>query len=140
MDSLILVHGIGEQRRFDHLDGQLRYLIRALDNVQSAKAVSVDIAPSNAAAFQAEQNTWGAGPEPSVAVVIRHPSGSRIQESRILVHEVWWADVNESFKLTTMTRVGSLTERWGTRSNSARLSPRQARIFRWSLMSLRIRL
>src|SRR4029077_11352536 len=32
--GLVLVHGIGEQRRFQHLDGQLRDLIRALHGLQ----------------------------------------------------------------------------------------------------------
>ncbi|HUD59753.1 MAG TPA: hypothetical protein VMQ99_09655 [Acetobacteraceae bacterium] len=31
--GVILVHGIGEQRRFEHLDGQLRALIGALDHL-----------------------------------------------------------------------------------------------------------
>lgn len=30
--GVIFVHGIGEQRRFDHLDGQARFLIDALKN------------------------------------------------------------------------------------------------------------
>jgi hypothetical protein len=28
--GIVLVHGIGEQRRFQHLDSQMRYLLRAL--------------------------------------------------------------------------------------------------------------
>ena len=54
--GVILVHGIGEQRRFEHLDTQLRFLIRALhglklDPANPVDEVSVDIRPSSAAAF-----------------------------------------------------------------------------------------
>jgi hypothetical protein len=102
--GIILVHGIGEQRRFEHLDGQLRYLIRALDKVLTVDAVSVDIVPGSAAAFHAEQDTWGAGPEPTVTVVVRHKPGSKVVESRLRVHEVWWADVNENYSLAKQFR------------------------------------
>ena len=46
--GLILVHGIGEQRRFEHLDGQLRFLIRALHGLKlrtEVQDVSVDTSP-----------------------------------------------------------------------------------------------
>jgi len=89
--GVILVHGIGEQRRFEHLDGQLRYLIKAIPNFDGFEAMSVDIAPASAAAFHADQDTWGSGPQPSVTVVVKHRIAGAICESRILVHEVYWA-------------------------------------------------
>ena len=67
--GVILVHGIGERRRFQHLDWQLRNLIRALDGLEKqhlVTQVSVDISSSGAAAFQAEQDSWTAGPRASV--------------------------------------------------------------------------
>src|ERR1700739_277859 len=90
--GLVLVHGVGEQRRFQHLDSQLRDLIRAFRGLQDngrIQSVSVDIAGGNAAAFQAEQDTWNAGSEPSVNVVIHHTLNGMPQEAHLLVHEVW---------------------------------------------------
>jgi len=105
--GLVLVHGIGEQRRFQHLDGQLRDLIRALHGLQllgRIERVSVDISPSGGAAFQAEQDTWNAGPEASVSVVVEHALKGKREETRLLIHEVWWADVNEPYSLAKQFR------------------------------------
>jgi hypothetical protein len=102
--GVILVHGIGEQRRFEHLDGQTRYLIKALERLGEVETVSVDIVPSNAGAFHAEQDTWAAGPQPSVKIVVRHTIDGESRESRILIHEVWWADVNERYSLAKQFR------------------------------------
>lgn len=105
--GVILVHGIGEQRRFQHLDGQLRELIRALQGLQQCgkiTQVSVDIASTGAAAFQADQDSWNAGPEPSVTVVIRHTLNGVPERTHLLVHEVWWADVNEPYSLAKQFR------------------------------------
>jgi hypothetical protein len=105
--GLVLVHGIGEQRRFQHLDGQLRDLIRALHGLQllgRIDRVSVDISPGATAAFEAEQDTWNAGPGASVSVVVEHALNGTREETRLLVHEVWWADVNEPYSLAKQFR------------------------------------
>src|SRR5207248_7015324 len=86
--GVILVHGIGEQRRFQHLDSQLRDLIRALQEIKEVTQISVDIAGSGAAAFQAEQDTWNAGPEASISVVVHHCLAGGPRETRLMVHEV----------------------------------------------------
>ncbi len=105
--GVILVHGIGEQRRFEHLDGQLRALIGALDHLKDKgqiEDVSVDITSSGAAAFQAEQDTWNAGPKASVTVVVHHTTKGVRQETRLQMHEVWWADVNEPYSVAKQFR------------------------------------
>lgn len=105
--GVILVHGIGEQRRFQHLDWQLRDLIRALDGLEKqhlVTQVSVDISSSGAAAFHAEQDSWTAGPRASVDIVVRHCVHDMLRETRLLVHEVWWADVNEAYSLAKQFR------------------------------------
>jgi hypothetical protein len=105
--GIILVHGIGEQRRFQHLDGQMRDLLRALRGLQhqgSVQQASVDIAPSGAAAFGADQDTWNSGPEPSVSVVVDHTLNGAPERARLQVHEVWWADVNEPYSLAKQVR------------------------------------
>jgi hypothetical protein len=108
--GVILVHGIGEQRRFQHLDSQLRDLIRALQRLQESKAANkvqhftVDVAPSSAAAFHAEQDTWTAGPEASVDIIVQHDLHGQAQETHLKIHEVWWADVNEPYSLAKQIR------------------------------------
>ena len=53
--------------------------------------VSVNIASTGAAAFHAQQDTWSAGPEPSVTVVVDHRLNGARQRTRLLMHEVWCA-------------------------------------------------
>ena len=105
--GIILVHGVGEQRRFEHLASQLRDLIRALNGLKAkgqVEQVSVDISGSGAAAFQAEHDTWNAGPEASVTVVVNHRLKGELSETRLMVHEVWWADVNEPYSIAKQFR------------------------------------
>jgi hypothetical protein len=105
--GVILVHGIGEQRRFQHLDGQLRDLLGALGFLQDQhdiEEISVDIPGGGAAAFHADHDTWNAGPEASVTIVVHHVRNGIPTETRLLVHEVWWADVNEPYSLAKQFR------------------------------------
>jgi hypothetical protein len=104
--GIILVHGIGEQRRFEHLDTQLRDLIAALQRRYGTGivSISVDITPGGAAAFHAAQDTWNAGPEASVTVMVDHLVGGQQRRTRLMVHEVWWADVNEPYSIAKQFR------------------------------------
>lgn len=97
--GLIVVHGIGEQRRFEFLDGYVRELIRALRD--DGNYVSVNIANAPAAAFQAAQDTWSGGHGPTVVLHVRAPEGALKQ---IGVHEVWWADINEPSSIRKQIR------------------------------------
>ena len=105
--GVILVHGVGEQRRFEHIDGELRALIDALDCLKDAETidnVSVDINSSSAAPFQAEQDSWNAGPDASVTIVVHRTVNGARQETRLQVHEVWWGDVNEPYSVAKQFR------------------------------------
>jgi hypothetical protein len=96
--AVVAVHGIGEQRRFEHIDGQVRSIVAAL-RLRPSK-VTVDIASATGAAFRAEQDTWSA--TPTVKVFIDDlRADKRLQ---IDFHEVWWADVNEPYSLTKQLR------------------------------------
>jgi hypothetical protein len=106
--GIILVHGIGEQRRFEHLAGQSRDIIKALREQRflgmQVDAVSVDISPHGAAAFQAAQDTWNTGPDASVTIMVDHHVNGRQARTRLLLHEVWWADVNEPYSIAKQFR------------------------------------
>lgn len=104
--GIILVHGIGEQRRFEHLDGQTRLLLDALRIQPGVAEVAVDIRNPGTTTFQAEHDGWSAGPEPAVSILVRWRAGEAdaVRETRIGVHEVWWADVNESYSIAKQLR------------------------------------
>ncbi|HVJ34527.1 MAG TPA: hypothetical protein VND94_15530 [Terriglobia bacterium] len=102
--GIILVHGIGEQRRFEHLDGQLRELLETLQVMNGVVEVSVDIANPGATSFHAQKDGWLAGPDPSVTVVVHHRIGGTDRIVHLCVHEVWWADINEDYSLAKQFR------------------------------------
>jgi hypothetical protein len=101
--GVIVVHGIGEQRRFEHIDGQVRSIVAALRKQHGPDNVSVEIAPATAAAFRADQDSWSIGA--TIRVLVNHPHGPK----ELSFHEVWWADVNEPYSLFKQIRFW----RWG---------------------------
>ena len=93
--GVILIHGIGEQRRFEHLDWQARDIIRALAAAPDVKT-TVEIGTDRGAEFHAEQNSWSDGPRGPVRVYVETAG----QPSHCVhFHEVWWADVNERYSV-----------------------------------------
>jgi hypothetical protein len=97
--GVILVHGIGEQKRFSHLDSEIRSIIHGLQERPAAR-VTVEILSGPAATYNAEQDTWAAGSDPSARITVLE-GGS---ETEINLHEVWWADVNEPYSLAKQVR------------------------------------
>jgi len=96
--GVVLVHGIGEQQRFEHLDGQVRALVAALGARPGAR-LTVEITSAPAATFHAGQDTWLATHPVRVHVV--DPAAGRCL---LEFHEVWWADVNEPYSLMKQLR------------------------------------
>jgi hypothetical protein len=101
--GVILVHGIGEQRRFEHLDGQGRELIEALIK-QPDREVTVAIDGGAASAFLAEQASWNSGPNGPVHVFVKDTKTSEVTHE-IHFHEIWWADINESYSMAKQFRL-----------------------------------
>jgi hypothetical protein len=97
--GLILVHGIGEQKRFTHLDAEIRSVIAALQRRPSAR-ITTEILSGSGSTYSAEQDTWAAGENPSARITVIEPDGI----TEINVHEVWWADVNEPYSLAKQVR------------------------------------
>lgn len=96
--GVVVVHGIGEQQRFEHLDGQVRALVGALA-ARPGVRLTVEIASAPGAQFHASQDTWLAT-GPVRVHVVDQAAGSCVLE----FHEVWWADVNEPYSLTKQLR------------------------------------
>ena len=108
--GIVLVHGIGEHRRFEHLDGELRPLIRALvrrsnanpadDDPAASRNVTVEIIGGGEATLHADQDTWSTASGAPVRILVRDGSVTK----HIHVHEVWWADVNEPYSFWKQVR------------------------------------
>ena len=96
--GVLLVHGIGEQRRFSHLEAETRQIVLAIEQAQASlpenqrSRVTLDIRVSADAAFDAENATWLAEDAPSVRVDVLSPENDL---TRISFREVWWADLDE---------------------------------------------
>jgi hypothetical protein len=97
--GLILVHGIGEQKRFAHLDSEIRGIIDGLQRRPRAR-ITVEILSGGAATYNADQDTWASGENPSARVNVLEAGVT----TEINVHEVWWADVNEPYSLAKQIR------------------------------------
>lgn len=92
--GVVLVHGIGEQKRFEHLDAELRPLIEALK--RRPTAVTVEILGGDASTLHADRDTWRAQRGASVRAIAREEAQP---DRHLYFHEVWWADVNEPYSL-----------------------------------------
>jgi hypothetical protein len=92
----IFVHGIGDHRRFEHVDAAIRPLIDAVRLRTPAPDATVEIVGSGAATLRAEQDTWTGQPGAPLRAIVRQPNG---KQQELLFHEVWWADVNEPYTL-----------------------------------------
>jgi hypothetical protein len=91
--GVIFVHGIGEQRRFEHLEAQLRPLIDAIRRRSGDLNVTIEIVGASASVLHADQDTWASGAAAPVRAIVRDSTG----EKHLHFHEVWWADVNEPY-------------------------------------------
>jgi hypothetical protein len=92
----ILVHGIGEQRRFEHLEGETRKIVDAIIVRYGARRrdVTPTLTTGSSDAFLGDQANWASGGKAPLHILVKLPD--RIVD--IAFHEVWWEDINE--KLT----------------------------------------
>jgi hypothetical protein len=101
--GVVVVHGIGEQKRYEHLDGQARDFVNAILEVQGGpNFVTVELRDGLSTAFRGTENTWLADSTGAATrAVIRDAHG---RETHLFIHEVWWADVNEPYSLMKQIR------------------------------------
>ena len=102
--GVVLVHGIGEQRRFEHLSKEVRDLLAALEDGDSV-TTSVGVRETRDSQFGAEAESWRAETEAPVRVEIRC-AGRDVdggQRKTLHIHEVWWADLDD--KATLWNRI-----------------------------------
>ncbi len=100
--GVILVHGIGEQRRFEHLEGETRKVVDAIieryDAHHLRRQVTPTLTTSASDQFLGAQRNWSS-PVPFHLLVER--GGGFVD---IAFHEVWWADINETLTLGKQIR------------------------------------
>ena len=101
--GIIFVHGIGEQRRFEHLDAELRPLIDAIARRSGNSPVpraTIEIIAGQASTLHADQDTWSMQSGAPIRAVLDE-GGAR---KELFFHEVWWADVNEPYSFGKQVR------------------------------------
>ncbi|HEX2528082.1 MAG TPA: hypothetical protein VHL31_17500 [Geminicoccus sp.] len=86
--GVIVVHGIGEQQPGDHMEGVVRALAEGLEREDRKRRVTV-VTPENVESG-----------DPQAWITVRSRDGDCPKLTWIGVHEVHWADVNESASLT----------------------------------------
>jgi len=98
----ILVHGIGEQRRFEHLEGETRKIVDAI--IAKFGARRRDVTPTLTTGtndtYLGQQASWASGREAPLHVLVELPD--KIVD--IAFHEVWWADINEASTIAKQIR------------------------------------
>ena len=80
--GIMLVHGMGEQRLFEHLSSEVRDLLAALDADPNVLH-NVDTGSTRDSAVGAEQEIWRADPGAPVRVDIRYRSVEPILNHRL---------------------------------------------------------
>jgi hypothetical protein len=99
--GVILVHGIGEQRRFEHLEGETRKISNAIiaNYGKPRRLVTPTLTTSIGDTFLGEQQSWASG-NAALHALVELPD--KIVD--IAFHEVWWADINEVLTLSKQFR------------------------------------
>ena len=87
--GVVLVHGMGEQRRFQHLSSTVFDLLDAL-NANNNISASVETRTTSDSSYLAEHETWLADTEAPVRIDVNFNSGKSKQKKSIHIHEVWW--------------------------------------------------
>jgi hypothetical protein len=90
--GLVLVHGVGEQRRFDHLCAEVKNFVAALSTVPNLK-VTVDTRSTQDSETHAAHESWRADGSAPVKIHVKHELRGEVL--CLCVHEVWWADLDD---------------------------------------------
>ncbi len=105
---MILVHGIGEQRRFEHLSGEVRNLIAVLkaeQKINPSLRITVQTTTTRDSEVLAKRETGLAEEQAPVRIDIQcnDKSGESVRKT-LHIHEVWWADLDDKATLHNRIR------------------------------------
>lgn len=90
--GLVLVHGVGEQKRFDHLTAEVRHLVAALEALPYTR-VSVQTSATQDSGVGASRESWRA--DDVAPITIHVETGPDAKKICLCLHEVWWADLDD---------------------------------------------
>ena len=95
--GILLVHGVGEQGQFEHLDRVVRNIAQAFKQIESVKQVHVEIRAS--APLAAKQTTWVANDDAPVVIEVAQETDHGLHITELSFSEAWWADLDEPITL-----------------------------------------
>jgi hypothetical protein len=90
--GVVLVHGVGEQKRFDHLTAEVKHLVTALEALPGSR-VSVDTSATQDSAVGAAYESWRADEVAPIRIYVEQ--GPAAKKFCLCLHEVWWADLDD---------------------------------------------
>ena len=97
--GILLVHGVGEQGRFEHLDGVVRNIAQALKEVETVQQVHVELRASANGPLAAQQIAWVANDDAPVVIEVAQKTEQGLHITELHFSEAWWADLDEPITL-----------------------------------------
>lgn len=99
----IIVHGIGEQKRFEFLEGETRKIVDAIigNYGQRRRDVTTTLTTGAGDSYRGEQASWVSGRDAPLHCLVE--LDDKIVD--IAFHEVWWADINEALTLGKQNKI-----------------------------------
>jgi len=100
--GVIVVHGIGDQGRFQHLETETRSVLDAILTKygRHRRKVTPTLTTAAGDAHLGDQSSWVSGAKAPLHALAELPD--KIVD--IAFHECWWADLNETFTLAKQIR------------------------------------
>jgi len=100
--GVIIVHGIGEQKRFEFLESETRKIVDAIiaNYGQRRRDITPTLMTGTGDSFHGQQASWVSGGAAPLHTLVE-------LEDRLIdigFHEVWWADINEQLTLGKQVR------------------------------------
>ncbi|ACB51784.1 unknown [Crocosphaera subtropica ATCC 51142] len=95
--GILVVHGIGEQRKFETVEEMVRDMATAL-KTDTNLAVRIIINDQNTGAYGASQQTWQADNKEPLIIEIKDQKN---QVTELAFNEIWWADLGDPVSLQT---------------------------------------
>ena len=96
--GVLVVHGIGEQHKFENLEGIVRNIATYLQSDSNLK-VRIIVNSSDSSAYYASQETWLADDDHEPVIIeVKNQQG---EVTQLAFREVWWADLDEPISLKT---------------------------------------
>jgi hypothetical protein len=100
--GVLVVDGIGEQRRFEHLESEARKVANAILAIYGPRRcdVTVTLTSGEGDSFHGDQCSWLSGANAPLHALVDF--NHKVLD--VAFHEVWWTNVNERLALGKQVR------------------------------------